>query len=140
MYVDKIRLVGYYTSNTQNMRSEDIYIDEALKYAELMNYTFKSVKINNIVNGRLKKAITNNTVFIFEDQKNKLYAYYPKKNIFKISHVYFGKGGTRVSEKDKSWFVPGEELPIYYFTHPIYKYLFYIKTKIMNLSKLIFNE
>ena len=36
MYVDKIRLVGYYTSNTQNMRSEDIYIDEALKYAELM--------------------------------------------------------------------------------------------------------
>ena len=130
MYVDKIRLVGYYTSNTQNMRSEDIYIDEALKYAELMNYTFKSVKINNIVNGRLKKAITNNT----------LYAYYPKKNIFKISHVYFGKGGTRVSEKDKSWFVPGEELPIYYFTHPIYKYLFYFKTKIMNLSKLIFNE
>lgn len=26
MYVNKIRQVGYYTSNTQNMRSEDIYI------------------------------------------------------------------------------------------------------------------
>lgn len=87
MYVDKIRLVGYYTSNTQNMRSEDIYIDEALKYAELMNYTFKSVKINNIVNGRLKKAITNNTVFIFEDQKIN-YMHTILRKIYLKYHMY----------------------------------------------------
>lgn len=114
MEFPKLRLVGYYTGKTQNMYEESKYVTEAVSLAQLLAKSFATLNPEGICNEKFKEAFYGNTVFIFEDSEKRLYAYYPQKEIARLSSVIFRRGGNRAPNEAQAWFKPGEIWTIQY--------------------------
>lgn len=115
-YNFKLRLIGYYTGEKQNMNPEKRFPAEAEKLANLFgktfNDTFSSVDIDQTNDKKFVESLSSNTVYIFKDEDRNLYAYYPKKQIVRLSSViYDRKAVCKIPIEYKSWFVPGNKIP-----------------------------
>ena len=112
----KLRIIGYYTGEKQNMNPEKRFPAEAEELANLFGKTFSdtfsSVEIDQISDKKFVKSLSSNTVYIFQDEDRNLYAYYPKKQIARLSSVFYDrKNINKIPIVYKSWFVPGNKIP-----------------------------
>ena len=109
----KMRFIGYYMSDDQFMRTESIFANEAEELALLLQKTFNSLLQNRFVNEEMRNVLEGNTVFILKGEDKRLYGYYPRYNIARITGVYYNKEAvTPMALEYKRWFVPGERLKI----------------------------
>lgn len=109
----KLRLIGFYNKPDQNMKCEDSFVEEANTLASLLGVSFASLLDNEETDTFFKEVLTGNVVFILKNEDNWLFAYYPKKQIARISRVVFNKNDINsVPLKYKSWFVPGYPVEI----------------------------
>lgn len=108
----ELRLVGYYTGKTQNMHEERARVTEAESLATLLAASLSTFNANSIENKKFTEDFYGNTVLIFEDHTRKLYSYYPRKGIARLSSVVFLRAGRRAPEEARAWFKPGEVWPI----------------------------
>lgn len=108
---NKVRLIGFYNKPNQNMKEENEYIEEAKKFTELFKISFDSLIKNTHIDPVFKSVLIGNTVFILKDEESNLIAYYPYKNISRISNVVYNKKDiTPMPLEYKSWFIPGEKI------------------------------
>lgn len=118
----KLRLIGFYNKPNQDMMPEDCFVKEAETMAALLYTSFSSLLDNKDTDSFFREILTGNTVFILKNEDNWLFAYYPKKQIARISNVIFNKKHINsIPLKYKSWFVPG--CPIVVKTPDKYKVL-----------------
>jgi len=62
----------------------------------------------------MKQVFNDNTVFILKGEDGRLYGYYPRYNVARITAVHYVKGKvTPMPNNYKRWFYPGEVLRIY---------------------------
>jgi hypothetical protein len=109
----KMRFIGYYMSDDQFMRTESVYVDEAEKLVLLLQNTFNSLLQNRFVDVEMRNVLEGNTVFILKGEDKRLYGYYPRYNIARITGVRYNKEAvTPMPLEYKRWFVPGERLKI----------------------------
>ena len=120
MYLEKIdlsikmRLIGYYMSDDQFMRSEAVFPKEAEALAELFKESFNSLTTNRYIDEEMRTVLAGNTVFILKGENGHLYGYYPKFNIARITQVCYVKNAvTPINPKYKRWFVPGDRIRLY---------------------------
>lgn len=107
----KLRLLGYYSSSDQKMNPEEAYVSEAEELSSLLHASLVSLVNNELTDDDIKEAILGTTVFIFKDNKNKLYAYFSGTGIARITNVSYSKKDIReVPLKYKRWFLPGDEI------------------------------
>jgi hypothetical protein len=107
----KIRLLGYYNFPHQTMKPEEGYIEEADELAPLLSRSLESILHNPLCDDNLKEVIQSATVFIFKDEKNKLYGYFTGTKIARITDVFYNKNYIKqVPLKYKRWFFPGQEV------------------------------
>ena len=105
----KMRFIGYYMSNDQFMRTEAVFPEKAEKLAELLQITFGTILENRYVDDDMRTVFDGNTVFILKGENGKLYGYYPKYNIARLTNVHFVKPDvTPMPNRYKRWFYPGE--------------------------------
>ena len=110
----KMKLIGYYMSDDQFMRTEEIFPKEAEELAVLFQKTFDSIPHNKMIDDEMRKVFDGNTVFILKGEDGRLYGYYPKYNIARITRVHYVKPRvTPVPDNYKRWFYPGENFKIY---------------------------
>lgn len=112
----KIKLIGYYTGEKQNMNPEKRFQDEAEKLAELLERTFaetfSSIDTDKLGDKRFVESLSSNTVYIFKDEDKNLYAYYPTKQIARLSSVIYDSNNINKTPFEySSWFLPGEKIP-----------------------------
>ena len=69
----KMRLIGYYMSNDQFMRTEAVFPEKAEKLAELLQITFDTILENRYVDDDMRTVFDGNTVFILKGENGKLY-------------------------------------------------------------------
>ena len=81
----KMRLIGYYMSEDQFMRTESIFPEEAEELASLFEQSFNSLLHNKYVDDDIKVVLNGNTVFILKGENRHLYGYYPRYNIARIT-------------------------------------------------------
>jgi hypothetical protein len=81
----KMRLIGYYMSDDQFMRTEAVFPEKAEKLAELLRTTFDTILENRYVDDDMRAVFNGNTVFILKGENDRLYGYYPK---YKPSKAY----------------------------------------------------
>ena len=104
----KLRIIGFYNKPNQDMKPEDCFVEEANTMASLLSISFSSLLNNEETDTFFKGFIEGNSVFILKNEDNWLLAYYPKKQLVRISNVIFNKKHINsVPFKYKSWFVPG---------------------------------
>lgn len=109
----KMRLIGFYNKIGQNMVPEALFVEDAETLAPLFSKSFDSLISNPGVDDVFKSVIKGNSVFILKGENGKLYAYYPSKNIARISKVRYNKQDvTVVPLTYKGWFIPGDDIPI----------------------------
>lgn len=110
---NRMRLIGYYNTPNQTMHVETEYVEEAKHLAERLKASFNSLR-NNIATDDIFRSILNsNAVFILKDEGLNLYAYFPCKDIARISNVVYNKKSVvPIPLKYKSWFVAGENIAI----------------------------
>ena len=107
----KMRLIGYYNKSNQTMYEENKYIEEARHLADLLNKSFISLRKNKAIDSIFKSILNSNAVFILKDEEGNLFAYFPCKNIARISNVVYNKKeATQIPFEYKSWFTPGDEI------------------------------
>jgi len=110
----KMRIIGYYMSDDQFMRTEAIFPEKAEKLAELLRTTFDTIHENRFVDDEMKAVFNGNTVFILKGDNGKLYGYYPKYNIARLTNVHYVKPNvTPMPNRYKRWFYPGERFHLY---------------------------
>lgn len=110
----KMRLIGYYMSDDQFMRTETVFPEEAEKLAELLHITFESILENRYVDEEMRAVFNGNTVFILKGDNGKLYGYYPKYNVARLTNVHYVKPDvTPMPNHYKCWFYPGERFHLY---------------------------
>lgn len=108
---NKMRLIGYYNKSNQTMHEENKYIEEAKLLADLLNISFESLRKNKTIDSIFRSIINSNAVFILKDKEGNLFAYFPCKNIARISNVVYNKReATQIPFEYKSWFIPGDEI------------------------------
>jgi hypothetical protein len=108
-----MRLLGYYKSPNQTMKPEEAYIEQAKELASLLCVSLNSIKYNDCSDDFMKNAISEDAVFIFKDERNKLYAYFSGTNIARITNVFFSKKAiNQVPLKYKRWFYPGNNIEL----------------------------
>lgn len=108
---NKMRLIGYYNKSNQTMHEENKYIEEAKHLADLLNKSFISLRKNKATDSIFKSILNSNAVFILKDEEGNLFAYFPCKNIARISNVVYNKReATQIPFEYKSWFTPGDEI------------------------------
>ena len=107
----KMRLLGYYNFPNQTIKPEEAYIKEAEDFAPLLRASLESIKHNENADDLIKEVISGCVVFIFKDEKNKLYAYFTGAGIARITNFFYNKKCIRqVPLKYKRWFIPGHEI------------------------------
>lgn len=105
----KMRFIGYYMSEDQFMRTEEIFPEKAEELAKLLKITFDTILENRYVGNEMKTVLNGNTVFILKGKDNRLYGYYPKYNIARITKVRYVKSNViPMPITYKRWFHPGE--------------------------------
>ena len=110
----KMRLIGYYMSDDQFMRTEAVFPEKAEKLAELLRTTFETILENRYVDDDMRTVFNGNTVFILKGENGKLYGYYPKYNIARLTNVHYVKPDvTPMPNHYKRWFYPGERFHLY---------------------------
>ena len=110
----KMKLIGYYQSEDQFMRTERIFPEKAEELASLLQKSFDSVSHNRRISDEMKQVFKDNTVFILKGEDGRLYGYYPKYNVARITAVHYAKGiVTPMPDNYKRWFYPGDYLKIY---------------------------
>ncbi len=110
----KMRIIGYYMSDDQFMRTEVVYPEKAEELAALLQITFDTVYENRFVDDEMRAVFNGNTVFILKGENGKLYGYYPKYNVARLTNVHYVKPDvTPMPEKYKRWFYPGERFHLY---------------------------
>lgn len=108
---NKMRLIGYYNKSNQTMHEENKYIEESKHLADLLNISFESLRKNKNIDSIFKSIINSNAVFILKDEKGNLFAYFPCKNIARISNVIYNKKEvTQIPFEYKCWFIPSNEI------------------------------
>lgn len=106
----KMRLIGYYMSEDQFMRTENIFPEEAEELASLFEVSFNSLLHNKYVDDDMQTVLNGNTVFILKGEDGHLYGYYPRYNVARITGVHHAKGVvTPMPQKYKRWFMPREK-------------------------------
>lgn len=110
---NKMRLIGYYNKPNQSMREEATEIDKAQALATLLKTSFNSLVNDENVDAVFKSVLKGNTVFILKDEKANLIAYYPYRDIARVTDVIYDKKHiTPVPLKYKNWFLPGESISV----------------------------
>lgn len=110
----KMRFIGYYMSDEQFMRTEKIFPEEAEELASLMQRTYKTILNNRDVDDDMMSVFKGNTVFILKGEDGRLYGYYPKYNVARLTAVRYQKGVvTPMPSEYKLWFIPGNRFKIY---------------------------
>lgn len=110
----KMRIIGYYMSEDQFMRTEAVYPEKAETLAELLRITFDTILENRFVDDEMRAVLNGNTVFILKGENGKLYGYYPKYNIARLTNVrYIKPDVTPMPNHYKRWFYPGERFHLY---------------------------
>lgn len=110
----KMRLIGYYMSNDQFMRTEAVFPEKAEKLAELLRTTFDTILENKYVDDEMRSVFNGNTVFILKGENGRLYGYYPRYNVARLTNVHYVKPDvTPMPNRYKRWFIPGERFQLY---------------------------
>ena len=110
----KMRLIGYYMSDDQFMRTEAVFPEKAEELADLLRTTFDTILENRFVDDEMKAVFNGNTVFILKGENGRLYGYYPKYNIARLTNVHYVKPDvTPMPNMYKRWFCPGERFHLY---------------------------
>ena len=110
----KMRLIGYYMSDDQFMRTEAVFPEKAEKLAELLRTTFDTILENNYLDDEMKTVFNGNTVFILKGENGWLYGYYPKYNVARLTNVHYVKPDvTPMPHMYKRWFYPGERFHLF---------------------------
>ena len=100
-------------NDDQFMRTESVYVDKAEELACLLQRTFNSLLQNRFVDEEMRNVLEGNTVFILKGEDKRLYGYYPKYNVARITNVrYIKTDVTPMPLTYKRWFVPGEYLKL----------------------------
>lgn len=137
----KIRLLGYYNFNNQNMNPESIHIEEADILAKLLDKSFAEfANDKNTTDIKLLEAFKGKGVFIFKDERNHLYAYSPSTHMARISDVEYNKKAINVVDLSyKKWFIPGELFEISVLRKSIFRDLsgnvFEYKENLISVNK-----
>lgn len=100
----KMRFIGYYMSDDQFMRTESVFPEKAEKLAVLLRITFDTILENRYVDNEMRVVLNGNTVFILKGENCRLYGYYPKYNVARL---------TPMPNMYKRWFYPGERFHFY---------------------------
>lgn len=112
-FKEQMRIIGFYNKPNQDMAPEQVDVECADSLAVLLNKSFKSLCDNPKVDNIFKSVINGNSVFILKSKSEKLYGYYPLKNIARITNVKYTKTDvTPVPFVYKGWFIPGEDVPM----------------------------
>ena len=112
--MQKMRIIGYYMSDDQFMRTEAVFPEKAEKLAELLQITFDTILENRYVDEEMRAVFNGNTVFILKGENGKLYGYYPKYNLARLTNVHYVKPDvTPMPNSYKRWFYPGERFHLY---------------------------
>ena len=110
----KMRFIGYYMSDDQFMRTEVVFPEKAEKLAELLRTTFETILENRYVDDNMRMVFNGNTVFILKGENGKLYGYYPKYNIARLTNVHYVKPDvTPMPNRYKRWFYPDKRFRLY---------------------------
>ena len=110
----KMRLIGYYMSDDQFMRTEAVYPEKAEELAELLRTTFDTIFENRYVDDEMRAVFNGNTVFILKGENGLLYGYYPRYNVARLTNVHYVKPDvTPMPNMYKRWFYPGERFHLY---------------------------
>ncbi len=110
----KMRLIGYYMSDNQFMRTEAVFPEKAEKLAELLRTTFDTILENKYVDDEMRSVFNGNTVFILKGENGRLYGYYPRYNVARLTNVHYVKPDvTPMPNRYKRWFIPGERFQLY---------------------------
>ena len=110
----KMRFIGYYMSDDQFMRTEAVFPEKAEKLAELLRTTFETILENRYVDDEMRAVFNGHTVFILKGENGKLYGYYPKYNIARLTNVHYVKPDvTPMPNHYKRWFYLGQRFHLY---------------------------
>lgn len=110
----KMRIIGYYMSDDQFMRTEAVFPEKAEELATLLRTTFNTILENRYVDDEMRAVFIGNTVFILKGENGWLYGYYPKYNVARLTNVHYVKPDvTPMPNMYKRWFYPGERFHLY---------------------------
>lgn len=110
----KMRFVGFYMSDDQFMRTEVVFPEKAEKLAVLLRTTFDTILENRYVDDEMRAVFNGNTVFILKGENGRLYGFYPKYNVARLTNVHYVKTDvTPMPNSYKRWFYPGERFHLY---------------------------
>jgi hypothetical protein len=110
----RMRFIGYYMSDDQFMRTEAVFPEKAEKLAELLQTTFDTILENRYVDDEMREVFNGNTVFILKGENGRLYGFYPKYNVARLTNVHYVKPDvTPMPNSYKRWFYPGERFHLY---------------------------
>ncbi len=112
MVFKKFRLLGYYPTNRARLKKETEYPQEAKELSSLLKESFKEMPTSDGVDDSFSDDFLE-YVFIFKDEDNHLFAYFPKDDTARITDVEYYKDSIKIVDyKYKKWFVPGEPFVI----------------------------
>ena len=110
----KMRFIGYYMSEGQFMRTEEVFPEKAEVLAKALRITFDTMLENRYVAEEMRTVLNDNTVFILKGEDGRLYGFYPKYNIARITNVRYMKPNVNpMPSIYKRWFIPGERFHLY---------------------------
>lgn len=111
----KLKLIGYYSNENQNMQPEKRFIEEAKQLNDLLEQSFQLTFANhsesNELNDDFIASLSRNSVYILKDTDKNLYAWFKQKQIARISHVVYDKTIKPIPVAYQSWFLLGEAIP-----------------------------
>ena len=112
MVFKKFRLLGYYPTNRARLKKETEYPQEAKELSSLLKESFKEMPTSDGLDDSFSDDFLE-YVFIFKDEDNHLFAYFPKDDTARITDVEYYKDTIKIVDyKYKKWFVPGEPFVI----------------------------
>ena len=110
---NRLRLIGYYNRPDQDLNSEQLFCAEAENLATLLEESFQRLIQNPKTDQSFRAILQSKAVFILKSTDNRLSAYFPYKNIARLSNVKYIKDEiTPIPLKYKSWFIPGQDIPV----------------------------
>ena len=105
----EFRLLGYYNSPNQRMNPEEDFPKEAEEICKLLALSFRNLSTSSDAYAKIKETFAT-AVFIFKDREDKLFAYFPKENLVRITKVVYDRRGIhKVDGILRRWFVIGED-------------------------------
>lgn len=105
------RLVAYYSGETQNMKPELCYVDEAeLLIKPRIKATFQNLlsRKHLILDQEFVNCLEKRTVFTFEDEEGHLFSYFPCEDRVRISNIRINRAARRPPYQVKTAFKLGE--------------------------------